>query len=343
MNEDAMSKTPGTVIVDDGISVRDSLTSLLSEEGDRLAGCSETVGNSVAMKKVLELVDTVARTDATVLIRGESGTGKELVARAIHSLSARHHFAMVPINCGALPENLLETELFGHERGAFTGAQFHRKGKLETADGGTLFLDEIGTIGMKTQLDLLRVIETKEFCRLGTDKPRKVDFRVVCATNRNLEQAVSEGDFREDFYYRINVFAVHLPPLRERDGDIPLLARHFVTKYSSAMGKKRPAITPEAMELLTSYHWPGNVRELQNAIERAIIVAQNGLVRPADLPFRLNSSVQDWPSETLAAMEWQHISMILERFNWNISRSAEKLGIHRATLHNKIAKYSLRK
>ncbi len=314
----------------------------LRERVERLAGRAEIIGDSPNMKKVLELADTVADTDATVLIRGESGTGKELVARAIHARSNRRYFSLVPINCGALPENLLETELFGHERGAFTGAQYHRKGKLEMADGGTLFLDEIGTISMKTQLDLLRVIETKEFCRLGSDKPKKVDFRVVCATNRNLEQAVAEGDFREDFYYRINVFAIHLPPLREREGDIPLLARHFVTKYANAMGKEALASSPEALDLLSSHRWPGNVRELQNAIERAMVVAQEGVIRPTDLPFQLTSQRLDQPGDTLAAVECRHIQAILDRTGWNISRSAEVLGLDRATIYNKIKKYNLR-
>ena len=315
----------------------------LRERVERLAGPSEIIGGSSSMKKVMDLADTVANTDATVLIRGESGTGKELVARAIHARSSRRYFSLVPINCGALPENLLETELFGHERGAFTGAQYHRKGKLEMADEGTLFLDEIGTISMKTQLDLLRVIETREFCRLGSDKPKKVDFRVICATNRNLEHAVTEGDFREDFYYRINVFAIHLPPLREREGDIPLLARHFVTKYANAMGKETPTISPEALDLLSSHQWPGNVRELQNAIERAMVVAQGGVIKSSDLPFQLTTQKLAKPGDSLADVECQHIQTILNRANWNISRSADILGIDRATLYNKIKKYSLRK
>jgi DNA-binding NtrC family response regulator len=314
----------------------------LRERVEHLAGSAEIIGDSEAMKRVLELADTVAETDATVLIRGESGTGKELIAKAIHSRSDRRYFSLVPINCGALPENLLETELFGHERGAFTGAQYHRKGKLEMADGGTLFLDEIGTISMKTQLDLLRVLETKEFSRLGSDKLKKVDFRVVCATNQNLEQAVADGGFREDFYYRINVFAIHLPPLREREGDIPLLARHFARKYSNAMGKELPEITAGAMKLLASHSWPGNVRELQNAMERAMVVAQDGLIRPADLPFQNAFINKKASGDSLAEMESHHILAVLERCQWNISHSARALKIDRATLYNKMKKYNLR-
>ncbi|HEX6864514.1 MAG TPA: sigma-54 dependent transcriptional regulator, partial [Thermoanaerobaculia bacterium] len=246
---------------------------------EELSGLPRIVGESREIHKVLELARAVAPTDATVLIRGESGTGKELIAQAIHAGSHRRWFAMVPVNCGALPETLLESELFGHERGAFTGAQYRRKGRFEMADGGTLFLDEIGTLNPKTQVDLLRVLESKEVTRIGASKPIKVDFRLVCATNQDLEQMVTEGRFREDLYYRINVVGVHLPALRERKEDIPLLARHFLEKYSLQMNRPFRDISPEALELLLRYPWPGNVRELQHVIERAVILSADPVLQ----------------------------------------------------------------
>ncbi|MFQ5910996.1 MAG: sigma-54-dependent transcriptional regulator [Thermoplasmata archaeon] len=308
---------------------------------DRLARHDEIVGESSAMKKVLDLVETVAQTDATVIIRGESGTGKELIARAIHSNSPRRYFPIIPINCGALPETLLESELFGHEKGAFTGAQYHRKGKIEMADGGTLFLDEIGNISMKTQMDLLSVLETKEFTRIGGNKVIRVDFRVICATNRDLEQTVKEGTFREDLYYRINVFSIYLPPLRENRSDIPLLAEHFVHKYAMAMNKRVREISPEAMDLLVRYNWPGNVRELENAIERAMVVVKGEIIREEDLPFQLKTEITPPASDSLEEVEKSHIINILNRMDWNITRSAETLRIDRQTLYNKIKRYGL--
>ncbi len=314
----------------------------LREKIDGLAKQDEIVGESPAMNKVFELVETVAGTDATVIIRGESGTGKELVARAIHGYSARRYFPIVPLNCGALPESLLESELFGHEKGAFTGAQYRRKGKLEMADGGTLFLDEIGNISMKTQLNLLRVLETKEFSRLGGEKIIRVDFRIVCATNQDLEQSVAEGSFRKDLYYRINVFSIFIPPLREHRQDIPLLARHFVRKYAMAMNKETCRISPEATELLLQYDWPGNVRELENAIERAMVVAKGDVIEPGDLPFQLVTEASSASGDSLEEMERYHIAKVLAGMGWNIKRSAEILKIDRATLYNKIKKYELR-
>jgi DNA-binding NtrC family response regulator len=303
----------------------------------------EIVGESPAIQKVFELIHTVAKTDTTVMIRGDSGTGKELIARAIHSNSERRYFPIVTINCGAMSEGVLESELFGHERGAFTGAQYRRKGKIELADQGTLFLDEVGNIDMKTQMDLLRVIETKQFARVGGNEIIKVDFRVICATNKNLEKAMTDGTFREDLYYRLNVFSIFIPPLRERKSDIPALVNYFMKKYARAMAKPDVSISPEAMDMLVRYNWPGNVRELENAIERAMVVGKPPAIHPEDLPFRLSEKGNMPLSGSLAAMEKVHIISVLEQNNWNISRSAQLLEIDRVTLYNKINKYGLRK
>lgn len=315
----------------------------LKEQISEFSKADEIVGDSTQMQKVYELIQTVAKTDTTVMIRGESGTGKELIARAIHSNSSRRYFPIVAVNCGALAEGILESELFGHERGAFTGAQYRRKGKIELADGGTLFLDEVGNIDTKTQMDLLRVIETKQFARVGGNDVIKVDFRVICATNKDLEKAVAEGTFREDLYYRLNVFTVFIPPLRERKGDIPLLANYFVQKYARAMGKSIASISPEAMDTIVRYNWPGNVRELENAIERAMVVGKPPAIKPEDLPYQLTEKNHVLPAGSIAAVEKAHITSILEQNRWNISRSAEILQIDRVTLYNKIEKYGLKK
>ncbi len=318
----------------------------LSQENERLreslsvaAASDEIVGESPQMKKIFDLIETVARTDTTVMIRGESGTGKELVARAIHSRSSRRFFPIVPVNCGALTEGLLESELFGHERGAFTGAHYRRKGKLELADGGTLFLDEVGNISAKTQMDLLRVLETRQFTRVGGNEVITVDFRVVCATNTDLEQAVKQGIFREDLFYRLNVFTINLPPLRERRSDIPMLVDHFVKKYALQMNKAVKGLTSEAMDAVVGYSWPGNIRELENAIERAMVVGSAQYLAPGDLPFNLTESEHKVREGTLDDIERAYILEILEKNNWNISRSAQELAIDRVTLYHKIEKY----
>jgi two-component system, NtrC family, response regulator HydG len=304
----------------------------------------EIVGESSAMRQVFELVRNVAPTDATVLLRGESGTGKELVARAIHAHSRRRYFPLVAVNCGALAEGILESELFGHERGAFTGAHYRRKGKLEMADGGTLFLDEIGNIAMKTQMDLLRALETKSFTRLGGTENVHTDFRVVCATNRDLEKAVAEGEFREELYYRINVFSIQLPPLRERRGDIPLLVEHFVEHFALAMAKPVREVSPEALDLLVRHAWPGNVRELENAVERAMVVGKPPRLEAADFSLRLDEAPRSRSSEeSLEKMEEVHIRDILDRHHWNITHAAAALGINRVTLYSKIRRYGLRR
>ncbi len=308
---------------------------------DEMAGDQEIVGESPPMRKVLELIEYVAKTEATVLILGESGTGKELVARAIHAASKRRYAPMVAVNCGGLPDSLLESELFGHEKGAFTGADEPRKGKIELADGGTLLLDEVGAINAKMQVDLLRVLETHEVFRLGADRPRKVDFRVVCATNDNLREAIQEGRFREDFYYRINVFTIELPPLRARRGDIPALARHFVARFSRQMDSRITQISAEAMGLLESQDWPGNVRELSNAIERAMVVGRPPAIQPGDLPVRQGQGSAP-PVQSLEDVEKQHIAAVLASTDGNISRAAEILQVERLTVYNKIKKYGLR-
>jgi len=315
----------------------------LREAIDEVVASDKIVGESPPMRKVMELVGHVAQTDATVLIRGESGTGKEVIARAIHATSKRRYLPLVCVNCGALPENLLESELFGHEKGAFTGAQSRHKGKIEMADGGTLFLDEVGAINAKMQVDLLRVLETRELTRIGGTRPMKIDFRVICATNEDLELAVEEGRFREDFYYRINVFTIDLPPLRARRPDIPLLANHFLDRFARKMDKRITAISLEAMAILNAYDWPGNVRELSNAIERAMVVGRPPSIRPEDLPLRRPATSDLSDGQSLADVERRHIAAVLERTSGNITQAAEILNVDRVTVYNKIKRYGLRR
>lgn len=316
----------------------------LKEKISELSDVDEIIGNSDEMKRVLEMVYTVSETDSTVLIRGESGTGKELIARAIHSHSKRRYFPIVAVNCGAIPETLLESELFGHEKGAFTGAHYRRKGKIELANDGTLFLDEIGDITAKMQVDLLRVFESKCFSRLGGHEEIKVDFRLVCATNKNLEKLVEEEKFREDLYYRINVFTIFIPPLRERRNDILPLVKHFIKKYSRSMGKPEKRISPDVEKMLLSYSWPGNVRELENAIERAMVVGKKSDIKLEDLPLHLDGSVKSSNDGiTLADIEKQHIERVLKETNGNITRTAGLLGIDRVTLYNKLKKYDIQR
>ncbi len=315
----------------------------LRETIDELVAVDKIVGDSPPMRKVMELVEHVAKTDATVMILGESGTGKEVIARSVHANSDRRYFPIVAVNCGALPQDLLESELFGHEKGAFTGAQYRRKGKLEMANGGTLFLDEVGAISTKMQVDLLRVLETKELTRIGGSRPIKVDFRIICATNENLEKAIADGRFREDFFYRINVFTIELPPLRTRRTDIPALAHHFLERFAIQMDKRISEIAPDAMELLTSYDWPGNVRELSNAIERAMVLGKPPAIRADDLPVRGPRRNGPAATETLADVEKRHIVNVLERTDWNVTRAAEILEVDRVTVYNKIKKYGLQR
>ena len=302
---------------------------------------TKLIGNSPAIRRVLELVEMVAATDTTVLIFGESGTGKELVARAIHAASPRRNMPMVVIHCGALTETLLESELFGHERGAFTGAQYRKKGKFEVADGGSVFLDEIGDISLKTQTDLLRVLQEKEIQRVGGSQTVKVDFRCIAATNKNLEDLVKAGTFRPDLYYRLKVFAIDLPPLRERREDIPLLADHFLKKFATAMNKPLPALSSQAVDLLLAHDWPGNVRELENAVERAMVIGRGPEIQPADFPFQLQPT-QAVAGRTLEEIERSHIERVLQETAGNLSRAARILDIDRTTLYNKLRRYGLK-
>jgi DNA-binding NtrC family response regulator len=315
----------------------------LREQISDIAKANEIVGESQQVQKVIELAKTVSKTDTTVMLRGESGTGKELIARVIHANSGRRYFPIIAVNCGAMAESLLESELFGHEKGSFTGAQFRRKGKFELSDGGTIFLDEIGTISQKMQVELLRVLETKQFTRVGGNEVISSDFRVICATNRDLEAAIKDGSFREDLYYRLNVFTIVIPPLRERRQDIPLLAEYFCNKHAVAMHKAVTEISPNAMDIMVQYDWPGNVRELENVMERAMVLAKPPAIQHTDLPFQLASKAHGLQADSIAAIERAHIEMILHRSGWNISRSADILDIDRVTLYNKISKYGLKR
>jgi DNA-binding NtrC family response regulator len=300
------------------------------------------IGVSKHIADVKELISTVARTSTTVMIRGESGTGKELVAQTIHAESDRRFFPMVTVNCGALSETLLESELFGHEKGAFTGALYRRKGKLEIASGGTLFLDEIGVISMKTQIDLLRAIETKEFTRIGSNQAIKSDFRIICATNTDLERSVKVGEFREDLYYRLQVYTIQLKPLRERKDDIPELVQFFVDRYRKKMNKPVEGIDPKALEMMLSYTWPGNVRELENAIERAIVVTKNLALSKDNFILNQIDEKMDYHSEqSIEDMEKNHILNVLKKNRWNISTAAKILGIDRVTVYKKLEKYGI--
>jgi DNA-binding NtrC family response regulator len=273
-----------------------------------------------------------------VLVTGESGTGKELVARAIHHASTRRFHPLVAIHCGALTETLLESELFGHEKGAFTGAQYRKKGKFEIAEGGTVFLDEIGDISLKTQTDLLRVLQEREITRVGGNQIIKVDFRCVAATNKDLEKLIEEGKFRPDLFYRLNVFRIELPPLRERPEDIPLLVNHFVQKFSLAMNKRMTRVSPAAMNQLQQQPWLGNVRELENAVERAMVVGQEPELHKQDFIFKAQS-VSNGSGKKLEEMERAHILRVVEECGGNQSRAAEILDIDRVTLYHKLKKY----
>jgi len=298
----------------------------------------ELVGQSAAIRKVFDAIETVGPTDATVLITGESGTGKELVARAIRAASMRRFHPLVVIHCGALTETLLESELFGHEKGAFTGAQYRKKGKFEIAEGGTVFLDEIGDISLKTQTDLLRVLQEREITRVGGNQIVKVDFRCIAATNKDLEKLIEEGRFRPDLFYRLNVFHLELPPLRERREDIPLLVNHFVRKFALVMNRRITSVSSEAMSHLQAQPWLGNVRELENAVERAMVVAQEPELRDQDFIFKSQPMIAP-ADKTLEEIERAHILHVLDECGGNQSHAADVLDIDRVTLYHKLKKY----
>jgi DNA-binding NtrC family response regulator len=312
----------------------------LKERVTTLEEVDDLIGHSGAIVNVLQQIESVAQSNASVIVTGESGTGKELVARAIHANSSRRYFPLISVHCGALTESLLESELFGHEKGAFTGATFNRKGRFEMADGGTIFLDEIATISPKMQIELLRVLETKSFVRVGGNREISSDFRVICATNRDLAAMVKNGTFREDLYYRLNVVNINIPPLRERTEDIPLLVNHFIRKYCTSMSRDIITIEPAALKHLEKFEFPGNVRELENMIERAIVIGNGREIRLKDLP--LGAEIAESAVESLDELEKRHIEQILLKYNWNISRSARALSVDRVTLYNKIKKYDLR-
>jgi DNA-binding NtrC family response regulator len=304
----------------------------------------QIVGTSIGMKDVLSTVSRVARTKSTVLIRGESGTGKELVARAIHVLSERSDKRFIAVSCAALPETLFEAELFGHEKGAFTGAIKRKEGRFELADGGTLFLDEVGDIPLETQVKLLRVLESQEFERVGGSETIKVDVRIISATNQDLENKIKGKSFREDLYYRLNVISLFIPPLRERKEDILPLVDHFIRKANQKCGRKIRGITPEVKDIILSYDWPGNVRELENVIERGVVLSRTEVIDRSDLPYLgLVKSLEASPSLELSLekMEKKHIMNILSKTNWNLNKTAEILGIHRNTLRLKIREYGI--
>jgi len=304
----------------------------------------DMISKNEKMLEIFELARTVANSGSTVLIQGESGTGKELLARAIHDESPRSDAPFISVSCASLTESLLETELFGHEKGAFTGAASIHRGKLELAQDGTLFLDEIGDISLKLQMDLLRVLEQKEFRRVGGSELIAISSRILAATNRDLKKAIEEGRIRADLYYRLNVISIHIPPLRERREDIPLLVDHFIEKFNIEMGKRIMGATEEAVRILMANDWPGNARELRNIIERAMVVAKGNVITESDI--RVPSTT---PGETntrtksLEEIEKDHILAVLMENRWNIARSAHTLDIDRVTLYNKIRKFELKK
>ncbi|HWR37486.1 MAG TPA: sigma-54 dependent transcriptional regulator [Clostridia bacterium] len=296
------------------------------------------IGRSRAMEKVFRAVEKAAPTSATVLISGESGTGKELIARAIHYSSSRAAAPFVPVNCAAIPESLLESELFGYVKGAFTGANETRAGFFQTADGGTIFLDEISATSMSAQVRLLRVIQEREVSMLGSARPRKVDIRIIAATNKDLLGLVKKNLLREDLYFRLNVITIPLPPLRERDDDVLLLIEHFSRQFADEMGKPVPRFSDSALDVLRKYHWPGNVRELENLIQRLVVMAESDLIDVADLPALMRSSTVRSAGfdRTLAEIETEYIHNVLASVDGNRTRAAHILGIDRKTLREKI-------
>jgi DNA-binding NtrC family response regulator len=326
---------------------------LLRKELARSYEFQDIIGKNSKMQAIFELIKTIGPTRSTVLIEGESGTGKELIARAIHKASLRSGCPFIALACAALPEALLEAELFGYEKGAFTGAVASKKGKIEIADGGSLFLDEIGDIDQKTQVDLLRFLQEREFRRLGGNETIKVDVRIIAATHRDLKQMVADGRFRDDLYYRINVLTITIPPLRERREDVPILTAHFIEKYRVETNKNVIKISEDALKILIDHPWPGNVRELENAIEHAVVITKDEIIHPKDLPqqilnsstYQLVNSTTHQPinpaTQTLEDIEKEHIIKVLKDCGNNISKASKVLGINRATLYRKMKEYGI--
>ncbi len=338
-------ETPSdTEIVPPSSNVTEDLR--LDEEVRREADFQGIVGKSSTLRQLLEMVKTVAPSDSTVLLLGETGTGKELIARAIHNRSGRRERTLVKVNCAAIPTGLLESELFGHERGAFTGAIAQKVGRLELADGGSLFLDEIGDIPLELQPKLLRVLQEREFERLGSTRTKKVDVRVVAATHRDLETMIVDKQFRSDLYYRLNVFPITIPPLRERPEDIPLLVQHFVQQTARNMNKAIDTISCDTMDALTQYSWPGNIRELENVIERAVILSPGPVLRLSirDLHTRIAPGHNHERNQTLEEVQRKHIVTTLKQTRWVLSGprgAATRLGLHRATLYFRMKKLGI--
>ena len=319
-------------LVEENITLRQEIEDRYSFEG--------IIAKSPKMIKIFELIKTVAPTSATVLITGESGTGKEIIARAIHRQSQRHNQPFIVTSCAALPETLLESELFGYEKGSFTGAAERRAGKFEAADKGTLFLDEIGEIDGNTQVHLLRALEEKKIIRIGGNEETEVDVRIIAATNKNLRTIVEQGTFREDLYYRLNVVTIDLPPLRYRREDILPLAEHFLKKYAKENNRSVRSFSPDVVEFMLNYRWRGNVRELENVVERGVILSKDKTITLAEFPHELTGPAPV-EARTLEALEKNHILTVLEETGGNVARTAKILGIHRMTLYNKLKKYSI--
>ena len=320
---------------------------LLRKQMELQGGSDPLIGKSKAMQKIFQTIEKVAPTDSTVLIYGPSGTGKELVARAIHQHSRRLDKEFVAVDCSALVETLLETELFGHVKGSFTGAIHTKHGFLELANGGTFFFDEISNLSMNIQAKLLRVIQEREFIKVGSEKRIKVDIRIIASTNQDLRQGIREGLFREDLFYRLSVVPIHLPPLKERREDIPLLVEYFLNRFGKKCRKTIPGISPDALELLMEYEWPGNVRELQHLIERIVILEDGPTIQAENLPWFIHRHHQDLPASeigtaSLKELERHHIKMLLKKTKGNRTRAATLLGINRKTLLEKIKKHGLK-
>ena len=342
-----------TVVIKKALEIYKISTELsaLRQEVSAIYNLENIIFKSESMREIINLADTVSKNEVTVLLRGESGTGKDMLARYIHTNSPRSRGPFVKIHCGALPETLVESELFGYEKGAFTGATARKQGKIELAQGGTLFLDEIGEINPRVQIKLLRILQDKEFERLGGTEILKTDARVIAATNKDLEKAMANKEFREDLFYRLNVISIQLPPLRERKDDLPHLAEYFVSKYCTELSRPVMNVSEETMAILRSYNWPGNVRELENAIERAVILTPGRIITPQALPQSI-SKYKNTPPEMLSSserplkdvmadIEKQIIKKVLLETGGNRSKAAERLGISRRALHYKLVDYQL--